>query len=344
MTHPPIPAPTARTLAALPRAAGRPALHAGRTGWPALGVLALTLALVPVAASAQGYFIPGGQQRPAAAPAPERRPPPPRPQPRREAPVSIAPLQAQPEPSQGAAADAGPPVQLPQPPVPELPPLAKGTPPPAAVIGVLGVPDIMQASTAAQAVQKIIGERREKLNQDAQKEQGVWNSMQNALKADVAKMSPDQIRARQGELQGRERELQERITTAQRQFRDRGRIIQEATQVSIGQIERTLIAVIRQVSESRGMNLVLHRNQVALNINEFDISKQVIDQLNKVLPSVQVPPDGVDPAIPPRATAAATPAAPAAPATPAAPVASAAGRASAAASPAAGGAPAAPAH
>ena len=44
------------------------------------------------------------------------------------------------------------------------------------------------------------------------------------------------------------------------------------------------------------MNLVLHRAQVALNINEFDITDQVAEQLNKILPSVQIPPDGVDPA------------------------------------------------
>ena len=146
----------------------------------------------------------------------------------------------------------------------------------------------MHASSAAQAVEKVIGERREKLNQDAQKEQASWRDMQQGLATQRAGLSPDQIRTR-------ERELQERITTAQRQFRDRNRIIQEAAQVALGQIERTLIAVIRQVAESRGMNLVLHRAQVALNVNEFDITAQVTEQINKVLPSVSISPDGQEP-------------------------------------------------
>ena len=126
--------------------------------------------------------------------------------------------------------------------------------------------------------------------------------------------------------------MQERITNAQRQFRDRNRVIQEAAQYSLAQIERTLIAVIRQVAEARGMNLVLHRAQVALNVNQFDITEQVTDQLNKILPSVVIPPDGVSPAslAPPAAktpaakatpssapTAAAPTAAPATPAPPA---------------------------
>jgi len=96
-------------------------------------------------------------------------------------------------------------------------------------------------------------------------------------------------------MRNREKDLQERITKAQREFRDRNRIIQEAAQYSLAQIERTLVSVIQQVAKARGMNLVLHRPQVALNVNEFDITQQVTDQLNKILPTVLIPPDGVSP-------------------------------------------------
>ena len=179
-------------------------------------------------------------------------------------------------------------MQLQLPPPPELPALAKANAPPTAVIGVLGIPEIMRASTAAQQVEKTIGERREKLNEDAQKEQQVWREMQQSLANERSKLSADQIRAR-------EKELQDRITGAQRTFRDRNRIIQEAGQYGLAQIERMLVSVIRQVAESHGMNIVLHRAQVALNVNEFDLTDQVFAQLNKTLPSVILPPDGVEP-------------------------------------------------
>jgi hypothetical protein len=112
--------------------------------------------------------------------------------------------------------------------------------------------------------------------------------MQDKIAAERGKLSADQIRAK-------EKELQDRVTTAQKDFRKRNRIIQMAAQVAAGQIERTLVAVIRQVAESRGMNLVLHRAQVALNVNEFDITQEVADQLNKILPEVIIPPDGKEP-------------------------------------------------
>ena len=238
--------------------------------------------LMPLAAAraqqAQEWFVPGQQQQKA----------PPRTN-AHAAPNSPA------APAAGAdAAQAQPPgppppqMQLQLPPAPQLPPLPKGAAPPAAVIGVLGVPEVMHASTAAQEVERTIGGRRAKLTQDAQKEQAAWRDMQQALVNERAKLNAEQIRTR-------ERALQDRITTAQRQFRERNRIIQEEGQYALGQIEQTLISVIRQVSESRGMNLVLHRQQVALNVNEFDITAEVANELNKILPHVIIPAEGQEP-------------------------------------------------
>lgn len=238
----------------------------------ALAAAFLASLTLPAAAQNKDYFIPNQQhavpvQR---TPRPEVLPP---------APGATAPGQEAPPPMP-AASDLPPP--------PELPPIPKSDSPPAAVIGVLDVPQVMRASTAAQAVEKIIGARRTKLNDDAQKEQQAWREMQQSLVNDRSKLSNDQIRAR-------ERALQERVTNAQRTFRERNRIIQEAAQYALAQIERTLVQVIRQVAESRGMNLVLHRSQVALNVNQFDITPQVAQELNKVLPAVVVPPEGMSP-------------------------------------------------
>lgn len=257
---------------------------------PASCAAAVALLLIGSgSAYAQGYFIPGAPARPAApahtAPHPASRPAPPL------APPPLRPLA--PGPSV-LPTDTEPMLQVQLPPVPELPALPRASSPPAAVIGVMGVPEVMRASQAAQMVDRLIGERRQKLNEDAQKEQAAWRDLQLQLSNQRSTMSPEQIRTK-------ERELQDRITNAQKQFRDRNRIIQEAAQFGVGQIERELVAVIRQVSESHGMNLVLHRAQVALNISDFDITDQVAEQLNKVMPTVVMPPDGAAPTAMPAA-------------------------------------------
>ena len=250
------------------------------------------------------YFMPpaagggaGGAGRPVTAPP---RPVTPRPVPT----VPVGPPPATVPPTGQQEADLPPPAPAALPPMPDLQPLPRGNAPPASVVGVLGVPDIMRVSLAAQQIEKVITERREKLNEDAQKEQAAWRDLQQQLANQRAGLSPEQIR-------GKERELQDRITNAQKQFRDRNRIIQETLQFGLQQIEQVLSAVVRQVAESRGMNLVLHRAQVVLNVAEFDMTEQVANQLNTVLPTVVLPPDGVAPSVfsPPRQppTAAATP-------------------------------------
>jgi Skp family chaperone for outer membrane proteins len=225
----------------------------------------------------QEWFVPGqqrsGQKAPSRAPA--------KPQP------THTPLPLPLAPSQAAEAEPpSPPIQVQLPPAPEVPALPKGTSPPAAVVGVLSLAEVSRGAVAAQQVDKALGERMAKLHDDAQKEQAAWRDVQQQLVSERAKLNADQIRAK-------ERDLQERVTNAQRQFRDRNRIIQEAAQYARAQIERTLRAVVIQVSESHGINLVLHQEQVVLNYPAFDITQQVVEQLNKILPSVVVPPDGV---------------------------------------------------
>lgn len=172
------------------------------------------------------------------------------------------------------------------PPIPNLPALPKAKPPPAAVMGVLAVTQVMQDSTAAQAVQKIIEGRREDLATQARDREDKWKAEQKTINDEKRKIS-------KAALTKKEEALKQDIEDAQISFHNRNIAIQVSARTALAKIEATLIAVIRQVSQAHGMNLVLHRSQVALNVNAFDISKEVADQLNKILPSVAVPPSVV---------------------------------------------------
>ncbi len=265
--------------------------------------LALTFQSVPAfAQQAQSgeWFVPG-QNRPAAPPA------------ARPGPRSV------PAPSAGSGAlpllgDAGgdqtnglPALQVQLPPAPELPPIPKGQATPAAIVGILSVPDVLRISTAYQNAYKELNARGQKLNEDAQKEQGALRDLGQAFAAERGKLSPEQIRTK-------EKEIQERATAAQRRFAERNRIIQESGQFIMMQINRTMEQVAQQVALSRGINLVLNRTQILGTTADFDLTPAVADVLNKALPSVIVPPDGVSPLAmaPPAKAAAPAPAAAAA--------------------------------
>jgi Skp family chaperone for outer membrane proteins len=198
--------------------------------------------------------------------------------PRQRVPLPQGPMTGQPGMTQVA--------QPKMPPIPNLPALPKEKGPPAAVMGVLAVSQVMQNSTAAQAVEKIIQGRREDLATQARAREEKWQQEQKAINAEKKKLS-------KAALANRERALQQDIENAQVTFHNKNIAIEVSARTALAKIEATLIAVIRQVAQAHGMNLVLHRSQVALNVNAFDISKEVADQLNKILPSVPVPPSVV---------------------------------------------------
>jgi Skp family chaperone for outer membrane proteins len=169
-----------------------------------------------------------------------------------------------------------------------VPPLPKGPTPPAAIVGVLSVADVMRASTAFQQADKEFVARRQKLNEDAQKEQVALRDLGQQLTNERSKMTPEQIRTR-------EKELQDRIAESRRVFGERNRIIQEASQYVMAQIDRATEMVTQQVAVSRGINLVLNRAQILGTTSDFDMTPAVVEDLNKVLASVVIPPEGVSP-------------------------------------------------
>jgi Skp family chaperone for outer membrane proteins len=221
-------------------------------------------------------------------------------------PQTGAPRQAQPQPQPPPAEASGaqpgtepvmplvepqaplPPLQVQLPPMPEIPTIPKGSPTPAAIIGVLSVPDILRVSTAYQAADKELQLRRSKVAEDGQKEQAALRDLGQSFSNERAKLTPEQIRQR-------EKEYADRVNESRRKFSERARVIQEAGQYVMAQIERVIEVVAQQVAASRGVNLVLNRAQVLGTTADFDLTPQVAEVVNRVLPTVVIPPDGVSP-------------------------------------------------
>jgi Skp family chaperone for outer membrane proteins len=157
-----------------------------------------------------------------------------------------------------------------------------------AVIGVLSVPDVLRISTAYQQADRELSARRQRLNEDAQREQATLRDLGQAFATERGKLSADQVRAR-------ERHYQTRINDARRKFGEREQVIREAGQYVMAQIDRTLEGVAHQVATSRGVNLVFNRAQLLGATADFDLTPQVAEVLNQVLPTVVIPPDGVSP-------------------------------------------------
>jgi Skp family chaperone for outer membrane proteins len=217
-----------------------------------VALIGAAIALPVAAQGQQQWFVPG--------------------QPQGQAPAGQRPAQQPQRPAQAPA----------QRPAPTPPPLAPGQPPPAAVIGIVDVPEIQRVSSAFTQVREAIETRRGRLNEDLQREQQRWRDEQQRLAAERATLSPEQLR-------NRERDLQDRITDSQRTLRDRAAGIEQLAQTALREIEQALGIVIRQVATSRSVNIVIPRPLVIFNEPQFDLTEEVAAQLNRMIPSVTLP-------------------------------------------------------
>ena len=118
-------------------------------------------------------------------------------------------------PTEDATGQQAEQIQVPLPPAPAVADVPRGALPPAAVIGVLGVPHVLRASLAYQAADKIITERRQKMNDDAQKEQVKLRDMGQELATDRAKMTAEQVRAKEKDLQEQDHRVATQFHRAQ---------------------------------------------------------------------------------------------------------------------------------
>ena len=221
-------------------------------------------AAAPAAQAQSGYFMPPSAPAPAASGG-----------------QAAAPAAA-PAPAPQAAAQPA----EPQP--PNLPPLPLESPPPAAVIGVISVPGVLQNSTAAADVQAEVQRREAALGQEAQAARDKIQAEQAAIVAQRGKI-PD------ADLEAKEQALQNEVAQTQTEFQEKNQAIQNSGQEAFAQIEAVLKAVVRQEAQAHGMNLILHEEQVVMNFPAFDITGEATAALNKLLPHVKVPPSVVTP-------------------------------------------------
>ena len=150
------------------------------------------------------------------------------------------------------------------------------------------MPEVLQKSTAAQAVQAEIEKRQAALSKDAQVAREKIQSEQQAIVAERGKLSD-------AELEKKEQALQNEIAATQTKFQERNQAIQNSGQQALQQIEAMLAGIVKQEAQAHGMNLVLHREQAVLNVAAFDLTDETATELNKLLPSVKVPPSVVTP-------------------------------------------------
>ena len=91
------------------------------------------------------------------------------------------------------------------------------------------------------------------------------------------------------QIQLKQQEISQKIQQLRQQSELRRQQLEEAFNGAMDQVRQSVIQILTEIAQARGFTLVLNKSTVLLSANEYDITAEVLTQLNSRLPSVQVP-------------------------------------------------------
>ena len=148
-------------------------------------------------------------------------------------------------------------------------------------IAVLDLNGIMRNATSTKEIRTQITNFRATFEQEYKKEQQVLRDANQELARKRSLLSPEAF--------AEERQKFERqVVSVQRLGQEKRKILEKAQNASMFEVENILNEVVKKVATERGFSLVIRRAQTVVLDSSIDITKEVLTQLNKRLPTIKV--------------------------------------------------------
>lgn len=151
----------------------------------------------------------------------------------------------------------------------------------AAGVAVLNIQQIMQQSSAAKSVKSVLENQQKSFQSEmANKEQ--------ALQAKEKELAGQRSVLAAEEFEKKVKEFRDQATNAQREVQAKKARLDKAFAEALAEIQKTVVSIVSEKAKEKGYDAVLPTSQLLYADPALDITDEVLAQLNKKLPSVQV--------------------------------------------------------
>jgi Skp family chaperone for outer membrane proteins len=187
--------------------------------------------------------------------------------------MAIAQQQQQPRPAPAKpAAPAATPAAAPKQPPGPLP-----TP----MLAVVDIDRIRQNAVAAKSV-------RDQLNKFQSTYQDEFAKLENDLRNAGQDLDKQRTVLSPEAFAQRRQQFEQRVAEGQRSAQARKKQLNDAFNNSMLQLDNAIVQVIQDVATARGANLMLPRSQIILSHPSMEVTDEVLDMVNRKLPTVKV--------------------------------------------------------
>lgn len=150
---------------------------------------------------------------------------------------------------------------------------------PEAVVIIIDGVKITQASLVGQDIARQIDTLRGKIQSDIATEQNQLRAEGEELQGQFSTLPPAQFEPRR-------RAYDAKVQAFRRKVEEKQAAVQRALSLANNEIERSMRPILREIMNRRSANFVFDKAQIALSGPEIDVSDEVIEMLDKKLPTL----------------------------------------------------------
>ncbi|MAI14734.1 MAG: hypothetical protein CMM15_12000 [Rhodospirillaceae bacterium] len=140
---------------------------------------------------------------------------------------------------------------------------------------------VLAKSEAARNIRLAVDEKREELRK-------YFLEVENSLRDEQKNLSKKRSIVTAEAFEQRARNLKEKAQSAQKLAQTSNQKLKKSFDQAMDKVQKELLSIVAEVAEETGVGVVLFRSAIVIAVKKLDISKEVLQRLNKKLPEVKV--------------------------------------------------------
>ena len=140
---------------------------------------------------------------------------------------------------------------------------------------------VLSKSEAARNIRSVVDEKRQELRK-------YFLEVENSLRDEQKDLSKKRSIVTAEAFEKRARKLKEKAQSAQKLAQTSNQKLKKSFDQAMDKVQKELLRIVAEVAEESGVGVVLFRSAIVIAVKKLDISKEVLQRLNKKLPDVKV--------------------------------------------------------
>ena len=140
---------------------------------------------------------------------------------------------------------------------------------------------VLSKSEAARNIRSVVDEKRQELRK-------YFLEVENSLRDEQKDLSKKRSIVTAEAFEQRARKLKEKAQSAQKLAQTSNQKLKKSFDQAMDKVQKELLRIVAEVAEETGVGVVLFRSAIVIAVKKLDISKVVLQRLNKKLPEVKV--------------------------------------------------------